>query len=409
MNHLDKLISQYCPNGVQWVKLNKLGRFYGGLTGKSKADFVNGNAKFISYKNIYNNPALDMDIQEYVCIKLEESQNIVQFGDILFTGSSETPDECGLSSVVNIQPTENLYLNSFCFGFRMSKPQLLDINFAKHLFRSRELRQRIAKTADGVTRFNVSKEKFAQISIPLPPLPIQQEIVRILDSMTALIANLDSEIAPRQQQYAHYHKQLLTFHQNVEWWSLGDVFEMRNGYTPSKSNSAFWEGGTIPWFRMEDIRENGRILNDSIQHITLEAVKGNGLFEAGSFILATTATIGEHALLIADSLANQQFTNLKIRKSLKTKLLTKFVFYYFDIIDDFCKSHTNKSGFESVDMEALRKMHFPLPPLSIQQEIVAKLDAFESLLATLRRERTLRQQQYEYYRERLLSFHNNTK
>lgn len=404
MNHLDKLISQYCPNGVQWVKLNKLGRFYGGLTGKNKADFVNGNAKFISYKNIYNNPALDMDIQEYVCIKPEESQNIVQFGDILFTGSSETPDECGLSSVVNIQPKDNLYLNSFCFGFRMSEPKLLNIDFAKHLFRSNELRQQIAKTADGVTRFNVSKERFGNISIPLPPLPVQQEIVRILDSMTALIANLDSEIAARRQQYAHYHKQLLAFHQEVEWKSLGEVFEMRNGYTPSKSNPSFWEGGTIPWFRMEDIRENGRILGDAIQHITAEAVKGKGLFEADSFILATTATIGEHALLIADSLANQQFTNLKIRKSLKNKLLTKFVFYYFDIIDDFCKNHTNKSGFESVDMEALRRMPIPLPPLPIQQKIVAKLDTLESLLATLRHERTLRQQQYEYYRERLLSF-----
>ena len=113
----------------------------------------------------------------------------------------------------------------------------------------------------------------------------------------------------------------------VEWKTLGEVFELRNGYTPSKANPAFWEGGKIPWFRMEDIREHGRVLSDSIQHITPAAVKGKGLFEAGSFILATTATIGEHALLIADSLANQRFTNLKIRKSLKEKLQTGFVFH----------------------------------------------------------------------------------
>ena len=101
----------------------------------------------------------------------------------------------------------------------------------------------------------------------------------------------------------------------VEFKPLGEVFEMRNGYTPSKNNPDFWEGGTIPWFRMDDIRENGRILSDSIQHITPSAIKGKGLFEANSFILATTATIGEHALIIADSLANQQLTNLKVRKT----------------------------------------------------------------------------------------------
>lgn len=110
----------------------------------------------------------------------------------------------------------------------------------------------------------------------------------------------------------------------VEFKPLAEVFEMRNGYTPSKNNPDFWEGGTIPWFRMDDIRENGRILSNSIQHITPSAIKGKGLFEANSFILATTATIGEHALIIADSLANQRFTNLKVRKSLIRKRISNY-------------------------------------------------------------------------------------
>ncbi|MGL5894484.1 MAG: restriction endonuclease subunit S, partial [Bacteroidales bacterium] len=80
----------------------------------------------------------------------------------------------------------------------------------------------------------------------------------------------------------------------VEWKTLGEVFETRNGYTPSKANKDFWEDGTIPWFRMEDLRLNGNILGDAIQHITPKAIKGKGLFESNSIILATTATIGEH-------------------------------------------------------------------------------------------------------------------
>lgn len=95
----------------------------------------------------------------------------------------------------------------------------------------------------------------------------------------------------------------------VEFQTMEEIFEIRNGYTPSKNNPDFWENGTIPWFRMEDIRQNGRILSDAIQHITPAAIKGKGLFPVNSIIIATTATIGEHALVIADSLANQRFTN----------------------------------------------------------------------------------------------------
>lgn len=254
---------------------------------------------------------------------------------------------------------------------------------------------------------------YSQFEIPLPPLEIQNRIVEVLDKMTTLTAELTAELEARKQQYEYYRNKLLTFNEKwggkqVVWKTLGEVFELRNGYTPSKNNPAFWKGGTIPWFRMEDIRENGRVLSDAIQHITPAAIKGKGLFKKNSFILATTATIGEHALLIADSLANQQFTNLTIRKSLENFLLIRFVYYYMFIVDEFCKLHTNVSGFASVDMDALKKMPFPLPPLEEQERIVSILDKFEQfttdLLIGLPVEIEARRQQYEYYRNKLLTF-----
>ena len=170
----------------------------------------------------------------------------------------------------------------------------------------------------------------------------------------------------------------------------------------------FWDGGTIPWFRMEDIRAFGRILSDSYQHITPAAIKGKGLFEKNSFILATTATIGEHAMLIADSLANQRFTNFKIRKSLVDKLVPKFIYYYMFIVDEFCKNNTNVSGFASVDMGKLKKMQFPIPPIELQEKIVAILDRFETLVNDLTQglpaEIAAVKEQYEYYRNKLLTF-----
>lgn len=193
----------------------------------------------------------------------------------------------------------------------------------------------------------------------------------------------------------------------VEYLPLEEVFILRNGYTPSKSNKAYWQNGTIPWFRMEDIRENGRILFDSIQHITPEAVKGK-LFPKNSIIISTTATIGEHALLIADSLANQRFTFLTKCKSLDTTLDMKFAFYYCFVLGDWCRDNVRNSSFASVDMAKFRKFKFPVPPLPVQREIVRILDQFDSMTSSLAEglpaEIEARQKQYEYYRNQLLSF-----
>lgn len=155
---------------------------------------------------------------------------------------------------------------------------------------------------------------------------------------------------------------------------LKELFELRNGYTPSKAVAEFWDGGTIPWFRMEDIRTNGRILSDSIQHITPEAVKTAGLFDANSFIMATTATIGEHAWLIADSLANQQFTNLKVRKSLIKRVALKYIFYLLFPIGESCKKNCRITTFPAVDMNEFKNYSFSLPPLSEQEAIAVYLD-----------------------------------
>lgn len=190
----------------------------------------------------------------------------------------------------------------------------------------------------------------------------------------------------------------------VEYVKLGDLFELRNGYTPSKGNVEFWTDGTIPWFRMEDIRANGRILNDSIQHITPSAIKGKGLFPAGSFILATTATIGEHALLTTDSLANQRFTNLSVRKLHQKEVNIKFLYYYMFIIDEWCKKNVNLSSFASVDMNKLKEYMIPVPPLEIQSRIVEVLDKMTTLTAELEAELEARKQQFEYYRNKLLTF-----
>src|SRR5690606_11954083 len=104
---------------VEWKTLGEIGKFYGGLSGKSKNDFQDGNARFVTYMNVFSNIKVKTDIDVFVKIGEDENQNRVEYGDVLFTGSSETPDECGMASVLTEKSAEPLYLNSFCFGFRL--------------------------------------------------------------------------------------------------------------------------------------------------------------------------------------------------------------------------------------------------------------------------------------------------
>ena len=213
----NKLLTFNEIGGIKWLTMKELGIFYGGLSGKTKNDFENGNAKFISYMNVYSNDAINIDVTDKVLIGDNEKQNKIQYGDIIFTGSSETKDDCAMTSVLTDKCTEDLYLNSFCFGFRFSDTSLFVPQFSKHLFRSGFMRKELVKTANGVTRFNVSKKMVAEIKIPLVPKSEQIRISNILNKMaiavTDLQDNLQIEIRSRRQQYEYYRNKLLTFDQ----------------------------------------------------------------------------------------------------------------------------------------------------------------------------------------------------
>ena len=167
---------------------------------------------------------------------------------------------------------------------------------------------------------------------------------------------------------------------------LGDAFTFGNGYTPSKAVPEFWENGTIPWFRMEDIRANGRILKDSIQHITPEAVKGGKLFPAGSFILSTTATLGEYAYLIADSLANQRFTFLVKNVNRGYEIDDMYFLYYLDIIGEWCRKTANAGGLLAVNLADLKDYELRLPPLDEQKRIASSLGSVDGVLGLVEAE-----------------------
>lgn len=213
--NLKTLLQTLVPKGVEFRKLGDIGEFYSGLVGKSKKSFSQGNKFYVPYVNVFNNPQLDLNALESVQIGDKEKQNTIQLGDVLFTGSSENLEDCAMSCVVTQKIEKDIYLNSFCFGFRFFDENLFNPSFLKHFLRDYNFRKNISKVANGVTRFNVSKQLLSKITIPIPPLEIQQEIVRILDQFsiltTDLLAGIPAEIEARKKQYEYYREKLLAF------------------------------------------------------------------------------------------------------------------------------------------------------------------------------------------------------
>lgn len=165
-------------------KLGEVGETYTGLSGKSKDDFGHGSGKFITYMNVFSNPVASSNMTE--AIEIDDSQNKVQFGDVLFTTSSETPDEVGMSSVW-LENAENTYLNSFCFGYRPTTEY--NPYYLAYMLRSSSMRKKITFLAQGISRYNISKNKMMDIEMPIPSIDEQKQIgeyFRNLDNLITL-------------------------------------------------------------------------------------------------------------------------------------------------------------------------------------------------------------------------------
>ena len=190
-------------------KLSNLGSTFNGLTGKTKVDFGSGK-KYIPYMNIFKNTFIDTDNLDYVNIDVDEKQNTVQFGDVFFTTSSETPEEVGMSSILLKKTKEPIYLNSFCFGFRLFEIDKVAPAFIGYILRSSHVRRKIAILAQGATRYNLSKVQLLKISIALPSLEEQQKIATVLTNADREIELLEQQLADLQQEKKALMQVLLT-------------------------------------------------------------------------------------------------------------------------------------------------------------------------------------------------------
>jgi len=406
MTELDRLIAELCPEGVNKTTLGTIGAFYGGLSGKTKEDFNNGNAKYITYMNVFSNLSVNTNINNYVFIEPEEKQNVIQVGDILFTGSSETPDECGMSSVLTHSIDEVLYLNSFCFGFRLYDKNILSPEFSKYLFRSDKVRKQIIKTASGVTRFNVSKRKMENVSIPLPPLPVQNEIVRILDNFTELTAELTAELMARKKQYEYYRNNLLS--SDGEVLLLDDICQI----VDCPHTSPKWKTKGVPVIRNYNL-VSGRIDLSKMSYIDEDEYKERTKRitpQEDDILFSREAPIGNVGIILKNFICCQGQRVVLLRPD-KGIVIPRFLLHALqgaEVTEQICRTEKIGSTVSNYNIGDLKRLRITIPAFPIQHYIVDKLDTFNDLcvdiVAGLPAEIEARRKQYEYYRDKLLTF-----
>lgn len=386
-NYIDRLAAELCPEGVEYRPL-------GELLGYEQPTKYLVSSK--DYDDSYPTPVLTAG-KTFILGYTNETEGI-------YPASKEEP------VIIFDDFTTAFKWVEFPFKAKSSAMKMLTLksgnnSLFKYVYYAMQC---IVYNSSDHARQWISK--YSNIEVPVPPIEIQEAIVEILDKFTNLEAELEAELEARTLQYEYYRDSLLaSFSESaVKFYSIEELFTTRNGYTPSKSNSSYWENGTVPWFRMEDIRENGGVLSEALQSVHESALKKGGMFPAGSIIVATSATIGEHALINVDFLCNQRFTVLTPKEEFKSLLLPKFLYYYSFVLDRWCLANTTQSSFASVDMKRFKKFEFPLPSLEEQQRIVDILDRFDALTTSLSEglpaELAARHSQYEYYRDQLLTF-----
>ena len=243
-------------NAWELRKLGEMGKTFSGLSGKKKEDFGHGNARFVTYMNVFNNTIANPKLLEKV--ELDNKQNKVKFGDVFFTTSSETPEEVGMSSIW-LDDLENVYLNSFCFGYRT------DIEMSPYylafVLRSPNVRKKFMVLAQGISRYNISKNKVMNISIPIPDIGEQQKIgsffkhldelitlhQRMLDEYKTLKKTMLSKMFPKNgEKYPE-----LRFSGFTDAWELrklGDIGSVAMNKRVFKHQTS--DNGEIPFFKI---------------------------------------------------------------------------------------------------------------------------------------------------------------
>ena len=383
MSKLDELIKEFCPNGVEYKLLSDITiKFTDGMHTLPKDIRTIGDYPILSAQNV-NNGEIDLCTTKYVMDDIFQKENKrtdIRKGDVLLT----IVGAIGRVAVVK-DNLRALFQRSVC----VIKPDknVIIPEYLGYTLKATVIQSYMQVNAHGAAQKGLYLDQVGKLRFPVPPLEVQREIVHILDSFTLLTAELTAELTARRKQYEYYRNKLLSFDTKV-----ASVVELRSvvkkscsGATPAKGNSDYYEGGTIPWLRTQDVRFNEIYQVDS--YITELAVAETGV-----------KWISENCVIVAISGATAGRCAINKFRTTTNQHCLKF--------DELIAKKQGARG--DLNSSLVLGLRIPLPSLEVQNKIVNVLDNFDTICSDLNiglpAEIEARQKQYEYYRDKLLTF-----
>lgn len=381
MNKIEEMLQELCPNGVEWKTLGEVCVIQRGerITKKQLLPkgypVVSGGTGYMGYTDNYNRESETITIAQY-----------------------------GTAGYVKMQK-EKFWANDVCFSV-YPKEILLNKYLYYVLTNNQEYLYSISNRI--AVPYSISKEQILKIKIPIPPLEIQEEIVQILDKFTKYVTELTAELTKRQKQYSFYRDKLLSFEDavyQVEWKTLGEVADVRDGTHDTPKRTSFGR-----YLVTSKNVKNGTITFDNAYFISesdYDEINKRSKVDIDDLLFTMIGTIGEIAHITIQP--DYAIKNVGLIKT-NNRTLSRFLFHYLKSTHGRKYIENNKSKGSQVffALGKLRNFPVPIPSLAIQSRIVQVLDNFDEVCHDLNiglpKEIELRQKQYEYFRDKLLTF-----
>ncbi len=409
MTKLEKLIEELCPNGVEYKTLGDIATDIYRGAGITRNQVTEDGTPCVRYGEIYTTYGVFFD----KCVSntdesLIQSKKYFEYGDILFAITGESVEDIAKSTAY-VGNEKCLAGGDIVVLKHNQNPKYLSYVLSTTTARIQKSK---GKVKSKVVHSSVPAIK--EIRIPVPPLEVQAEIVKILDNFTELTAELSAELSARKKQYEYYRDDLLTFDGGIEHKALNDVIvSLNTGLNPRQFFKLNTDDATNYYITIREIR-GGRIVptdkTDLINDEALRLCNNRSNLEIGDILFSGTGTIGETAVIIDEP------NNWNIKEGVyaikpdSKFVLSKFLRYLL-MTESVKQAYMKKVAggtVKSIPMSELKKIILPIPPIKDQERIVEILDRFDKLCNDINEglpaEIEARQKQYEYYRDKLLTF-----
>lgn len=395
MSRLDDLIQELCPDGVEYKRLKDVASFSNGK-GHEKNIANNGkyivvNSKFISTNGIVK--------------KFSNVQICPLYVDDILMVMSDLPDGKTLAKCFLVDEDDKYTLNQ-----RIGRFHTLDENIitTKFLLNILNRNHQLLSYDNGIDQTNLRKDTILNIDIPIPPIPVQQEIVHLLDDFTAKTAELQEELnkeyEARKKQYEYYVTRLF-LNSESSWETMANIASFVYGYTDKAKDI-----GDTRFIRITDIDEQGNLKQEDAKYITMNDDAKKSLLSNGDLVMARTGATYGKTLYFEDETPSVYASFLIKIIPNNNKLLNKYYWYFTKtyLYWNQANSLVTTGGQPQFNTPALKQVKIPVPSLERQKVIIDALDIYENLYNVLQSkissEIESRQKQYEFYRDKLLTF-----